>query len=85
MTTFDYTVAAELYAGGPRGSKGSKQLKYWRFPSAAEALRYAFETMPPTRLPGAVLDVGEQRFTHDEMERLYNDGAYPLSRAVPAP
>jgi hypothetical protein len=41
--------------------------------------------MPATRLPGAVLDVGEQRFTHDEMERLYQDGAYPLARTAPAP
>ena len=42
MSSFDYSAAAELFLAKP--AKGSRT-KYWRFATAAEAIRYAVEDL----------------------------------------
>lgn len=79
MTQFDYSALAELYPG--KSFTRSRGLRYRRFETAAEALRYLLEDMPPAQLRGAVLEVNEERFEADEIGALYNDEAYPLARA----
>jgi hypothetical protein len=79
---FDYAQEAELYSGGARGSRRGKQLHYWRFDTAAEALQYAFEVMPAAERPSAALELGEDRYTSDEMKALYDDPHYPLPRVA---
>jgi hypothetical protein len=77
---FDYGAPAELYPS--RSKQGRGRITYRRFNSAAEALRYAMEEIPPGVLLGAYLEVDEARFGVAEMRSLYDAAAYPLKRAA---
>ena len=78
-TTFDYGVAAELFMARRKG--GARQpLSYRRFATAAEAIRFAIEELPAIRALGAWMQVGDQRFDGDDIQRLYESDDYPLQR-----
>jgi hypothetical protein len=80
---FDYEAVAELFPA--RNRKFNRQLTgYRRFDSAAEALRYAMEELPPKLLLGAWLEVEEARFDTTAMRRLYDSAAFPLTRRTAA-
>jgi hypothetical protein len=80
---FDYRAVAELFPA--RNRKLNRQLTgYRRFDSAAEALRYAVEELPPKLLTGAWLEVDEERFDATAMRRLYDSAAFPLTRRTAA-
>jgi hypothetical protein len=51
---------------------------YRRFATAAEAIRYAVETLRTPKAFGAWLEVGDERFNSAEIERLYD--ALPKSK-----
>jgi hypothetical protein len=77
--TFDYASPAELFMTKRRG--GSRQpLVYRRFASAAEAIRFAIEDFPAVQTLGVWLQVGDERFDSDDIQRLYQDDGYPLRR-----
>ena len=57
-----------------------KQVGYLPFASAAEAIRYAIERLPPALLVGTSLWVGGRRYTGVAIRTLYDDAAYPLNR-----
>jgi hypothetical protein len=73
--TFDYGIPAELFMGKRKGGPG--QLRYRRFATAAEAIRFAVEELPAVR---ALMQVGDQRFDGDDIQRLYESNDYPLQR-----
>ena len=75
---FDYSAAAGLLL--PRRTK-SRREKYRRFATAAEAIRYAIEELPALRSLGAFLQVGDERFNSDEIQRLYDNRDYPLRKS----
>jgi hypothetical protein len=50
---FDYNVPAELFPG--RSKRNGGRVKYKRFDTVANALRFVFEEMPPSALLGACL------------------------------
>jgi hypothetical protein len=78
---FDYGKGAELFSA--RRSTGRRQpLDYRRFSSAAEALRFAIEDLPPQYFAGAYLEVNESRYQGTEIRRLYASSHYPLPRRV---
>ena len=77
MPPFDYNAPAELFLAKPM--KGSRT-KYRRFATAAEAIRYAVEDLRTPRAFGAWLQVGDERFNSVEIQRLYDDGEYPLGK-----
>jgi hypothetical protein len=79
MTSFDFKRPAELYPSRSR-AQGRRPIKYRRFQTAAEALRFAVEELPPSLLLGAVLEVGEQRFDGNGIRALYDRPDYPLKR-----
>jgi hypothetical protein len=60
MATFDYRAGAGLYPC--KTVRRMSRLRYKRFDSVAEALRYAIEDMPPSLLRGTVLEVDETRY-----------------------
>lgn len=81
MTAFDYALPAELFARPALSFRGSKKaMSYRRFPTAAEAIRYAIEAIPAPLLNGTVLQVGEERYDAETIRTLYGDPAYPLMR-----
>jgi hypothetical protein len=77
--TFDYCLPAELLIGKRKG--GSRQrLRYRRFATAAEAIRFAVEEFPTMRALGTWMLVADERFDSDEIHRLYESDDYPLGR-----
>lgn len=76
--TFKYDAPAELFPS--RSKKGNRPMGYRRFASAAQAIQFAIEQLPPEFLPGTILEVDEQRFEYDEIRDLYESVDYPLSR-----
>jgi hypothetical protein len=79
LSGFDYNAPAELFPS--RSKRGKGQVRYRRFETAAEALQFAIEELPPPVLLGAFLEVEEQRFGAEEMRFLYKNAAYPLRRS----
>ena len=78
-SAFDFNQAAELYPG--RGSQAARHERYMRFPSAAEAIRYAVEDMNRDRLKHTSMEVEDERIEGEAILRLYKSSHYPLSRA----
>jgi Arc/MetJ-type ribon-helix-helix transcriptional regulator len=79
---FDYDTPAELFMAKRKG--GARQpLGYRRFASAAEAIRFAIEESPAVRTLGAWMQVGDERYDSDEIQRLYENEQYPLRRRKP--
>jgi hypothetical protein len=76
--SFDYGAPAELFP--TRSRKGNHPMRYRRFAEAAEAIRFAIESLPPDLLAGAFLEVEEKRYGCAEIRRLYERPEYPLAR-----
>jgi hypothetical protein len=79
MATFNYSAEAELFPTRGRMSK-RQPVSYKRFDTAAEAVRYAIEELPPELLVGAYLEVDEERFDANGIRGLYASSNYPLPR-----
>jgi hypothetical protein len=79
MGRFDYAAPAEMFMTRARLMR-RPPVTYRRFPTAAEAIQYAIETIPAPLLVGAVMEVSEQRFDHRAIRELYDGAAYPLAR-----
>ena len=78
MRIFDYNASAGLYPC--KTVRRTSRLRYRRFDSVAEALRFAMEDMPSALLRGSGLEVEEARSDGQQMQRLYESEAYPLPR-----
>ena len=59
----------------------SRRENYRRFATAAEAIRYAVETLRAPRALGAWMQLGDERFNSNEIQRLYEAVDYPLRKA----
>jgi hypothetical protein len=77
MPPFDYNAPAELFLA-KRGK--SNRENYRRFATAAEAIRYAVEDLRVPKAFGVWLQVGDERFNSNEIQRLYEADDYPLRR-----
>ena len=77
---FDYTAPAELFPA--RNRKVKQVVKYRRFDSAADAIQFAIEQLPPPQLLGAFIEVDEERLSHGQIRDLYDSTDYPLKRAL---
>jgi hypothetical protein len=79
MSAFDYAGEAGLFC-----AKGSnprqKGLEYKKFDRAAEAIRFAIESIPAKALLGCTLEVAEETYTGAAIRPLYESPDYPLPR-----
>jgi hypothetical protein len=80
MDRFDYRAPAELFVGKNRLSARGSPMRYLRFPTSAEAIKYAVECLETSALLSAALVVGEDRFEGPEIQALYKGDRFPLSR-----
>ena len=78
MPPFDYNAPAELFLA--KRTKSSRE-NYRRFATAAEAIRYAVEDLRTPRAFGAWLEVGEERFNSNEIQRLYEASVLSAAQA----
>jgi hypothetical protein len=79
VSTFDYGGEAELFP--PRRRKYPHQrFGYRRFATAADAVRFAIEELPPELLIGAILEVDGERYGGEQIHRLYDSDDFPLLR-----
>lgn len=78
MTAIDYGARAELFTGG-RGY-ALRPVRYQRFASASEAIKFAVEEVEPEHFLGTYLQVEDDRFDRHEIGRLYNSVDFPLAR-----
>ena len=62
MGDFDYAASAELYVAKKRGSRRGSLMRYIRFPTSAEAIKYAVESLETAGLLSASLVVGDDRY-----------------------
>lgn len=69
----DYGAPAGLFI---RTSSG---LRYRGFENAALALRHANEVLSPGQLHGCIMEVGDARYTGEELPGLYRAAAYPVA------
>jgi hypothetical protein len=56
--------------------------RYGRYDTAAEAVRFAVEDIPPSALLSAYLVVDDERLGLDQIRHLHGRAAFPLKRAV---
>jgi len=76
---FDYSADAEFF---PRRRSGrvTSHVGYRRFASAADAIQFAIEVLPPKLLTGSFLEVNDERLGAEEIRELYDDDRFPLPR-----
>ena len=82
LNVFDYDAPAELF---PEWKEKQRPVRYKRFDTAAEAIRFAIEEIHSPALLSACLQVKEARFELREIGELYESEAYPLKRRGKSP
>jgi hypothetical protein len=78
MKTIDFNAEASLYLG--RDWRSALEQGSRRFPSAAKAIRFALEEVPPVSLHGARMIVEGRSYSPHDLQKFYGDRAYPLHR-----
>jgi hypothetical protein len=73
----DYRAPAELF---PAPSHRRGQLRYHRFDTLAEAVRFALEELTDAERSGALIEADEIRYAGGEIAALYEAAGYPLPR-----
>lgn len=82
MQKFDFNAPAELFPS--RNRKIASKVRYRRFDTAADAIRFAVEELPEPLLLGAYIEINEARLGHKDIRALYESDGYPFEKAAPA-
>lgn len=80
MAKFDYGAPAELFPSPNR--KIARKVRYKRFDTAADAIRFAVEELPEPLLLGAHIEVEEERIGHKDIRALYESEDFPFKRSM---
>jgi hypothetical protein len=76
----DWSTPAELYSSV--ATFKTRNSRYMRFPSAAEAIRFAIEEMSKATLRGIAIELGDDRYEGEAIRALYYASDYPLERGT---
>lgn len=76
MEPFDFDQSADLFARAHR----AQHVKYYKFPTAAQAIRFAIEQLPQNLRGGLVMEIDEVRYRAPEILTLYQRADFPLAR-----
>ena len=76
MEPFDFDQPAELFASAHR----RHHVRYYAFPTAAQAIRYAIEELSPKLHGGLVMEINEVRYRVSEILNLYQRADFPLEK-----
>jgi hypothetical protein len=79
MEAFPYAAPAEIYSSSGMGTR-KRPVRYRRFPSSAEAIRFTMEELPQIMQRGTVMEVGDERYEFADIRALYESDRYPLAR-----
>lgn len=82
METFDFAAPAEVYTATGPGMR-NRGVKFRRFISGAEAIRFAIEGQDAKLLGGTTIEVSDVRLAAAEIRALYDSADYPLPRQSP--
>ena len=74
----DWSAPAELYTSV--ATFRTRNTHYFRFATAAEAIRFAIEELPGAALRGTAIECGDDRFEGDQIRALFEARDYPLRR-----
>ena len=80
MAAFNYNTEAELFPAAIRKKKRAG-FAYRRFPTAAEAVQFAIEQLPPSAQPSAIMEMGDERIAFAQIRAHYDSERYPMIRA----
>lgn len=78
MNTLDFKAEAALYLGSDWQTALNQGAR--TFSSAAKAIRFAMEEVPPVSLRGALMVVDGRSYSPLELRSLYRNRTYPLLR-----
>lgn len=79
-TDLDWSAPAELYTSV--ATFRTRNARYFRFPTAAEAIRFAIEELPGAALRGTAIESGDTRYEGAQIRALYDAQDYPLERVT---
>jgi hypothetical protein len=79
-TPFDFNAPAEVFTAKRVGMR-AQPVTYARFPTGAEAVRYAIERLEANKQARTIIESGDERYDNSAIRKLYDSAAYPLSRA----
>ena len=79
MSHSNFDTPAELYSSRNHRAGRFSGLKYRRFETLAEAVKYAVEEIP-TQLHFARIETGDSSFRAAEIKELYGSSDFPLPR-----
>lgn len=77
MSMINWSTPADLYSSAALRPRGSR---YKRFPSTAEAVRFAVEELSSAALRWTAIESDERRHEGDAIRTLYYSADYPLRR-----
>jgi len=78
MDKIDFSAPAELFPS--RNRKIASRLKYRRFDTAADAIRYAVEELPEPLLLGAFIEIEDNRLGHKDIRACYESERFPRKK-----
>jgi hypothetical protein len=84
MEKFAYDAPAEIFSSDARAVR-KRPVTYRRFPSSAEAIRFAIEQLCQSVQRETVMEVEGDRIQIAQIRALYDSQRYPLSRQDPPP
>jgi hypothetical protein len=79
MSNNDFTTPAELYSSRAHRSGRFSGLKYRRFETLAEAVKFAVEEIP-SQLHFATINAGNACYRETDIRELYSSDNFPLTR-----